>query len=181
METQCASDWQLPGQEAEAEPHRYGAQEGLPGAPPVIRQVPSTRAPVATEQASQAPAQAVLQHTPSTQLPLRHWLAPPQDCPSSLRGRQLPPSHQWPDAQAASLPQLTGQLRLAPEHTYGLQEGLPGFPLASCSQSPAALQASHPRGQLELQHAPATQAPEAHCESSEQLWPFARSGVHWLP
>jgi hypothetical protein len=32
-------------------------------------------------QASQEPPQAVLQHTPSTQLPLPHWLAPVQVTP----------------------------------------------------------------------------------------------------
>jgi hypothetical protein len=43
-------------------------------------------------QASQAPpVHAVLQHTPSTQLPLEHWLAALQVAPLDCFATQVPP------------------------------------------------------------------------------------------
>ncbi len=50
---------------------RYGAQIGLPD-PLIIVQDPSLEAPSAAAQASHAPAHAVLQQTPCTQLPVVH-------------------------------------------------------------------------------------------------------------
>jgi hypothetical protein len=41
--------------------------------------------------ASHAPPQAVLQQTPSTQLPLPHWLAAEQVVPFVFLGTQVPP------------------------------------------------------------------------------------------
>jgi len=38
------------------------------------------------------PPQGELQHTPSTQLPLTHWLPPEQGTPSVLLGVQTPPA-----------------------------------------------------------------------------------------
>jgi hypothetical protein len=58
------------GQDADAPPHTYGEQAGLPVLPAVrTEQVPTEPA---TLQASQAPPHAVLQQTPSTQLPEAH-------------------------------------------------------------------------------------------------------------
>ena len=51
----------------------------------VLVQVPAAPARL---QASQAPAQAVLQHTPSTQFPLPHSLATWQAAPRAFFGRQ---------------------------------------------------------------------------------------------
>jgi hypothetical protein len=45
----------------------------------------------ATLQASQEPPHAVLQHTPSTQLPLPHWLAALHVPPLVFLGTQTPP------------------------------------------------------------------------------------------
>jgi hypothetical protein len=68
----CASLLQVLGQLADEPPHTYGAHEGEPTLPaPIGLHVPTFPA---TSHASQAPVQAELQHTPSTQLPLRHWL-----------------------------------------------------------------------------------------------------------
>jgi hypothetical protein len=41
-------------------------------------------------QASQEPPHAVLQQTPSTQLPLPHWLAAVQEAPLAFWGTQVP-------------------------------------------------------------------------------------------
>jgi hypothetical protein len=41
-------------------------------------------------QASHAPPQAVLQHTPSTQWPLVHWLEALQELPLDCFARQVP-------------------------------------------------------------------------------------------
>jgi hypothetical protein len=45
----------------------------------------------ATLQASHAPPQAVLQQTPSTQLPLPHWLSAEQVVPFVFLSAQVPP------------------------------------------------------------------------------------------
>jgi hypothetical protein len=42
-------------------------------------------------QAWQAPAQPVLQHTPSTHCPDAHWLAAVQPLPVAFRAVQVPP------------------------------------------------------------------------------------------
>jgi len=61
------------GQAGLVPPHRYGAQLGLPAEPAAtLLHVPSVAAPAATLHASHAPLQALLQHTPSTQLPDEH-------------------------------------------------------------------------------------------------------------
>jgi hypothetical protein len=58
------------GQLLEEPPHTKGEQEGLPGLPEAEGlQVPTLPARL---QASHAPLQEELQHTPSTQLPLAH-------------------------------------------------------------------------------------------------------------
>jgi hypothetical protein len=67
-----ASEAQVAPQLAEVPVHRYGPHAGLPSLPAATREhVPTLPG---TLHALQAPAQAVLQHTPSTQLPLPHWL-----------------------------------------------------------------------------------------------------------
>ncbi len=66
------SEVQDTGHDADEPPQTYGAHEGLPVVPATrTAQVPTE--PV-TLHASQAPPHAVLQQTPSTQLPERHWL-----------------------------------------------------------------------------------------------------------
>ncbi len=77
-------------------------------------------------QASQAPAQAVSQHTPSMQLPLTQVLAAVQAAPRVFMGAQVNPVQYWPTAHWASAVQLVGQLALTPEQTYGAHDGLPG-------------------------------------------------------
>jgi hypothetical protein len=79
---------QLVGHEADEPLQTYAPHEGLPGLP-VATGVHVPTLPVRL-QASQAPLQAVLQQTPSTQLPLAHWLAEVQEPEPSL-GTQVPP------------------------------------------------------------------------------------------
>jgi len=64
-------------------------------------QVPSD---VDSAQLWQAPAQAELQQTPSTQKLEAHSVPAEQGCPLAL-GPQLPPTHLWPGTQSVSLPQ----------------------------------------------------------------------------
>ncbi len=72
--------------------HTLGAQLGLPVEPADnSAHVPSVVAPVATEQASQAPLHAVSQHTPSAQFPVEHTRQPA--CLQSLVVLQVAP---WP-------------------------------------------------------------------------------------
>ena len=79
---------QLAGQLAAAPLHTYGVHDGLPVAPAgALVQVPTPPSPPVRLQASQAPAQALLQHTPSTQLPLEHSTAAEQGVPAGKVGR----------------------------------------------------------------------------------------------
>jgi len=76
------------GQLAEEPPHTYGAHAGLPALPTADgAQVPTLPAML---HASQAPPQAVLQHTPSTHWPLPHWLFAEQVMPFCCLGTQAP-------------------------------------------------------------------------------------------
>jgi hypothetical protein len=85
----CESAVQAVGHEAEAPLHKKGAQVGLPGEPAETGlHVPTL--PVRL-QASHEPPHAVLQQTPSTQLPLPHWLAAEQAVPLVFWGTQVPP------------------------------------------------------------------------------------------
>jgi hypothetical protein len=67
-----------------------------------------------TLQASHCPVQAALQQTPSTQLALAHWTAPPHPVPSAYSATQTPAEHQSPAAQSALFAQL-------PRHAVGPQ------------------------------------------------------------
>ena len=91
---QFASTVHEPGQLAAEPLHTYGAQAGAPAVPAeLLVQVPTLPARL---QASQAPAQAVLQHTPSTQLPATHSLSAPQVVPRTFLGTQAEPLQYWP-------------------------------------------------------------------------------------
>ena len=69
--------WSVPSQ-------TYGAHDGLPGVDaPDVTHVPVLHV-------AHAPAQPVLQHTPSTQLPLPHWSAAVHDLPSACVPEQTP-------------------------------------------------------------------------------------------
>jgi hypothetical protein len=79
---------QAVGQEAEEPLHTNGAQVGLPALPEATGlHVPTLPA---TLHASQEPLHAVLQQTPSAQLPLPHWLAAEQVAPADFFGSQVP-------------------------------------------------------------------------------------------
>ncbi len=71
-----------------------------------------------TLQASQAPPlQELLQHTPSTQLPLPHWLAAEQVAPFVRLGTHAPASQKLPLPHWVSVVQALGQLAEEPLHT----------------------------------------------------------------
>ena len=88
VETQPESCLHLAGQLADAPSQTYGAQLGSPGAAATtLLQVPTVPARL---HRLQAPAHAVLQHTPSTQLPAAHSLAPAQTAPGAFFNAQAP-------------------------------------------------------------------------------------------
>ena len=60
----------------------YGAHEVPTDPSGAMEQTPSSKAPIALEHTSHAPVQAASQQTPSTQEPLRHWLAAVQLAPA---------------------------------------------------------------------------------------------------
>jgi hypothetical protein len=68
-----------------------------------------------TSQASHCPAQAEVQHTPSTQNCELHCEGWSQLAPFDRFGTHRPPLHQWPSAQSVSAAQSPAQA-LAP-HT----------------------------------------------------------------
>ena len=71
---------------------------------------------------SQAPAQGVLQHKPSTQLPELHCVVRVQLCPTPSTGTHAPPAPQkLPLAQSPSPEQLDGQAPMVPEQTNAPQ------------------------------------------------------------
>jgi hypothetical protein len=63
--------------------------------------------------------QVVLQHTPSTQMPLRHWSVALHAAPGLPCGLHLPPEQKLPAVQPLSSAQPPAQL--LPEQTDGLQ------------------------------------------------------------
>jgi hypothetical protein len=62
------------------------------------------------EQLRQAPVQAVLQHTPSTQLPFWQSALATQTCPSTSLEPQLLFTQGWPSLQSESRVQIDGQI-----------------------------------------------------------------------
>jgi hypothetical protein len=63
----------------------------------------------AVEHALHAPVHELLQHTPSTQYPLWHWLALVQALPFAFLEPQTPLSHTVPPTHWVSLAQLVPQ------------------------------------------------------------------------
>ena len=100
---------QLPVASVSTDPLHIGVTLQL--APVVVEQVPTL--PVRL-QAWQAPAQAELQQTPSTQKPLVHAALPLQVAP--LLGRmQVPPMQNWPVAQPVLTPEHMPRQAVAPQ------------------------------------------------------------------
>ena len=132
-------------------------------------------------QESQAPPQAVLQHTPSTQLPLPHWLAAEQAPPLVFFGAQVPASQKLPELHCESLVQVLGQLAEEPLQTKAPHEGEPALPATTglhVPTLPATLQASHEPPQAVLQHTPSTHWPLPHWLVPVQVPPFVFFGTH---
>lgn len=91
--------------------HRYGLQLGEPALPIGF----TTQAP-ATLQDVHGEAQALSQHLPPTQCPLRHWVPAVQVAPCARKFAQTPPTHWNPGAQFAEVVHVVGQLADIPEH-----------------------------------------------------------------
>ena len=104
------------GHAALAPLHTNGAHEGLP-APLTSAHTPLVAAPYATVHASQAPAHAVLQQTPSTQLPEEHCAVAEQPVPFACLAMQAPPEQYEVEAQFALVAHAVGHDALAPSHT----------------------------------------------------------------
>jgi hypothetical protein len=86
----CASEVHPAGQAVPVPLHTYGPQEGAPALPGATgEQLPPLPG---TLQASHAPSQAVLQHTPSTQWLLAHCSAREHASPAPSLGTQSPSS-----------------------------------------------------------------------------------------
>lgn len=148
------------GHEAAA-PHRN--RPHAPVAPGVGVQTPRLPTP---SQRSQGPAQAELQHTPSTQRFERQSLAAWHPWPlPALPSQRL--SALQPASWAQSVPevQLVGHATSTPLQRYGAQEGsAPALPAARAEQTPLAgpAQVSHPFAHAVSQQTPSTQKPELH-------------------
>ena len=158
-------------QAGELPPQTLGLQVGLPG-PVTYEQVP-TRFGATHE--SHCPSHTVSQHTPFTQLPLWHWVVAPQLWPLVSLDTHWDPLQKYPAMQPESFEHVPGQLAVAPVHTYGEQEGLPGpvtfvhVPVVHTSQPPA---------QAVLQQTPSTQLPLTHSAPAAQPDPLTLSCVH---
>ena len=113
------------------------------------------------EHASHAPPQAVSQHTPSTQLPVKHSLPPAlHDAPCAFFAAHAVPEQYMPLGQALSFTHDARQLVLVPLHTTSpAHTGEPDTPALVGPQVPlavpdclsAAAQASHAPLQAVLQ------------------------------
>lgn len=124
---------------------------------------------------AQALPQLLMQHTPSTQFPVPHWLPTVHAAPSARRAAQVPLVQPFEAAQSASPLQWVGQLALLPSHRYGAQLGEPAAPSARGWQVPPP-QVSQAPVQPVSQHTPSTQWPLVHCEAPVQACPSPRRG-----
>lgn len=107
--------------------HRYAPQvDGVPRGRAV--QVPSATAPSEALHASHPPAHAVLQQTPSEQLPVAHWLPAEQAVPTACTPVQVPPT-QLPDAHSA------GRVHAFPEPSFTRHWAWPQYAVAAHSPS----------------------------------------------
>jgi hypothetical protein len=116
-------------------------------------------------QASQAPAQAVLQHTPSTQKPDLHWFPEVHRVPLDGSARHRTPVHWKPSWHSRSVVHLPGHTAALPEQANGAQDGTPWLPAGTWVQTPSepgTSQALHSPTHDELQHTPSVHCPEAH-------------------
>ena len=119
----------------------------LRGAPLTATQVPG---PEDSAQASQAPAQAVLQQTPSAQKPLTHWLAAVHACPAfSLQAPVA--SHDFVLVQLFASSALVTATQMPPPPVHAWQVPHEAVP----------------------QQAPSTHAPLAQSAAAVQVCPLA--------
>jgi hypothetical protein len=141
----------------------------------VARHVPTLPAML---QAWQVPAHALLQHTPSTQLPLAHSFPAPQVTLLVFLAAHDPAEQYLPAAQSASLPQkekhAPAPLQVkAPQPDLGSRPESTGphVPSLLCPVS-AAVQAWHVPEQAALQQTPSTQRPLKHSLCWLQVAPW---------
>ena len=110
----AASEAQLPGQLPEPPLQTYAPQSGAP-VYPAGRSAHVPTAP-ARLHASQPPAHAVLQHTPSTQEPEAHSALEEQTAPFDFGNTHAPPRQLAPAAHWEEAPQLLGHVVKPPLH-----------------------------------------------------------------
>jgi hypothetical protein len=130
-------------------------------------------------QASQLPAQALSQQTPSLQKPLVHSLPSPQALPVSFLGTHcLLVSQMKPAAQSAAVEQVVVQFADVPLHKNGEQLGRPASPMRETVQVPREVissQRSHAPLQPVSQQYPSAQNPDRHSPGASQERPLAFS------
>jgi hypothetical protein len=127
---------QLVGHAVDAPSHtKFPEHAGLPG----VRATTALQLPAEPIrlQASQPPAHAELQHTPSTQKPETHWSVAAHACPFGFFGTQAPEAQYVPAAQVESSTQFAGQDAFAPSHSrLPPHAGTPAAPLERGVQAP---------------------------------------------
>jgi len=159
--------------------HTYGAQLGWPPAPALRGEhVPTLPAELQT---AQPPVHAVLQHTPSTQLPEVHWFPAVHAVPSVRFGAHAPVWQKCVAAHCASELQVAGHAVLAPLHENGAQLGLPALSAGSSVHvptEPPTLHALHAPVHALSQHTESTHRPLTHALPALQACPFGSFGTH---
>jgi hypothetical protein len=136
-----------------------------------------------TLHARQVPVQALVQQTPSTQVPLRHSLEAAQVRPASFFGRQRPDSQRFPALQSTSAAQVALH---APRPSQVLRphspaESVPAAVGVHPPTSPGTLQATQAPSQALLQQTPSTQKPLAQSVFTAQVRPLPFGPAHAPP
>ena len=133
---------------------------GRPAAPAPC----SVHCPGTARQVRHGSRHSASQQYPSTHCPLWHWRPSWHTDPFPTVGTHAPPLHQKPGAHSASVPHPLGHTALPPEHTYGVQGGLPALPAPSSVHCPGtARHVSHASPHPLWQQYPSTHCPLAHC------------------
>jgi len=179
----CAHSLSFPqgwGQSSSEPLQASGEQLGVPGAPEATgRQVPVVPVP---SQRSHAPAQGVLQQTPSAHAPVAHTAAEAHAVPCALSGTHAGAWQKVPSGQPCVELQAPGQSPDWPSQVAPPQAGWPGLPAGKVLQSPTApgtAQLLQPPRQLDSQQTPSTQWLERHSAACWQDWPLDLRGMHW--
>ena len=127
-------------------------------------------------QAKHPAPQALLQHTPSTHWPERHWVPCVQVCPRACAPVHAPSLQKLPGLQSASTPQVTMHAALPPAHSVRPQASSGSVRASRGVQVPSwpgRPQDSQPPAQAELQQKPSAQLPDLQSPGPLQCWPLS--------